>query len=381
MKNSSTAGPLIRTHPRSPREVLAALIAAVSAAAGLAAAAAGPAYAMPAKPAAQQARLISSAGSSSRPRAFFGLGPASKTKIDGRSYFEWSATPGSSLTDHVALVDFGTSPVTLHVFVANAVSTPHGGTNFAPSVQRKGGPAGWVTIHFPHNSPTVHLAPRSKIIVPITVVVPKNAPPGDHVGSIVAALHAVIQTKNHVKVHFIQQVAVRIIARVSGRLRPRLSIIGLHVKYSNPMLNPAGTAPTTLAFTVRNTGNELLGGNVSAAVLGLFGTTGGQSNVAKIPVMLPGGSDTATVTVPGVFPEFDMTAKITIKPLVASGQYDPGLTTFPAQVSFWAVPWTLIAIVIAVLAAGTLILVRRRRRTVVALLGSSRRQRSKVVEA
>ncbi len=381
MNNSSTAGRPTRLHPRSPNKVAAALLAAVSAAAGFVAAAAGPAYALPAKPTGQQARLSSSGASTSRPRAFFGLGPASKTKIDGRSSFEWSATPGSSLTDHLALVDFGVTPVTVHVFVANAVSTAHGGTNFAPSVRKRGGPAGWVSIHFPHNSSTVHLAPRSKIIVPITVVIPKNAPPGDHAGSIVAALRSVIQSKNHVKVHFIQQVAVRIIARISGKLRPRLSILGLHVKYSNPLLNPLGTAPTTLSFTVKNTGNELLGGKVSAAVLGLFGSTGGRSSIAKIPVMLPGGSDTASVTVPGVFPEFDMNAKVTIKPLVATGQYDPGLTVFPAQVTFWAVPWILIVIVIAVVAAGALIMVRRRRRAVTARPGSSRRRRSKVVEA
>ena len=33
------------------------------------------------------------------PRAFFGLGPATKGKIDGRPYFIWGASPGSYLSD------------------------------------------------------------------------------------------------------------------------------------------------------------------------------------------------------------------------------------------------------------------------------------------
>jgi hypothetical protein len=302
----------------------------------------------------------SRSASSATPRAFFGLGPASKTKIDGRSYFNWSATPGAMLTDHVAIVNFGTTAVTLRVFVTNAVSTIHGGTTFVPPAKAIGGPADWVRLHLPGHSQIVHLAPRSKIIVPITVTIPRNAPPGDHVGAVIAALTSLIQSKNHAKVHLVQQVADRIIARVSGKLRPRLSVVNLHVAYSDP-LSPLATNTATLSFTIRNTGNELLGGNVTVSVHGLLGSTETRSNVVKVPVLLPGGSDSERIQVHGVYPEIHMLGKVSVAPLVVQGQYDQGLSIYTGQAGFWAVPWIALVILILLIAMFAAVWLRRRR--------------------
>src|SRR5215472_8847429 len=49
------------------------------------------------------------------PRAFFGLGPATKGKIDGRAYFFFPATPGSHAADQVAVVNFGVKPVIVRI--------------------------------------------------------------------------------------------------------------------------------------------------------------------------------------------------------------------------------------------------------------------------
>jgi hypothetical protein len=304
------------------------------------------------------ARLRSAA---SAPRAFFGVGPASKTKIDGRAYFSWSATPGATLTDHVAIVNFGATPVTLHVFVTNAVATADGGTGFLPPAKARGGPAAWVTLHFRHGSAVIHLAPRSKVIVPVSVVIPKNAPPGDHVGAIVAALTSVIRSKHHAKVHFVQQVADRIIARISGKVHPRLTIHGMRVSYRNP-LNPFAAGTSAVSFTVRNSGNELLGGKVTVSVHGLLGSTESRSGVVQVPVLLPGESDAVHVTIPGVYPEFLMSARASIAPLVVTGQYDQGLTTYTGQVGFSALPRIPLAILILIAAVAALWIWRRRRR-------------------
>ncbi|HEY4004472.1 MAG TPA: hypothetical protein VGM60_04695, partial [Pseudonocardia sp.] len=304
-----------------------------------------------------------------------------RTSIDRRPFFNWSATPGAGLTDHVAIVNFGATPMTLHVFATDAVPTAHGGTGFLPQGQGKGGPVGWVTLRFPNGSPNLYLAPHSKVIVPITVVIPKNAPPGDHVGAIVASLTSVIQSKNHAKVHFVQQVADRIITRISGPLHPQLSIVGLHVSYHDP-LNPVATSPATLSFTVSNTGNELLGGRVSVSVHGLFGSTESRDKVVTVPVMLPGGSDSARVTVNGVYPEFLMNAKVTVTPTIVTGQYDPGLKTYSGQVSFIAIPWIPLAIVIVLLLIVAAWLWRRRRRPAPSAPGGrSPKESTKKVEA
>jgi hypothetical protein len=296
------------------------------------------------------------------PRAFFGLGPASKTKLDGRSFFNWSATPGSQLSDHVAVVNFGITAVTLRVFVTNAVVTGNGTTGFAPDGTARGGPSDWVSIKFPHNSPVLRLAPHSTVILPITIVIPRNAEPGDHEGAVIASLTSVIQSKHHAKVHFVQQVADRIITRISGKLHPQLSILGLHVAYRDP-LNPFTTAPATVTFRVKNTGNELLGGKVNVAVTGfLTGSTETGKVPVNVPILLPGGSDGVKVTIPGVYPEVWMNAKVTIKPLVVTGQYDIGLTNYSAQAGFLAIPWLLLAILILIIGVFAFQIVRRRRR-------------------
>ena len=295
------------------------------------------------------------------PRAFFGLGPASKGKIDGRPYFLWGASPGGYLSDEVALVNFGVAPVTITVFVTNAVNTPHGGTAFLSRGKARGSLAAWVKLHMPHGSPTIRLAPRSKVFVPVTAVFPKNAQPGDHVGAIVASLTSVIESKNHAKIHLVQQVADRIIVRISGRLQPRLGVSGLRVAYDDP-LNPGASAPAKLSFNIVNSGNEVLGGKVAVSVSGLIGATKTSPSVISVPAMLPGGSDSAQVTVDGVYPRFLETGKVTIRPLVPTGQFDPGLQPFSGQVSFWAIPWIALVIVILVVLTPFALWYRRRRR-------------------
>ncbi len=322
------------------------------------------ALAAPLLPQAGAAPAHRAAASATTPsRAFFGLGPASATAIDGRPYFAWAATPNAQLTDHVAIVNFGTVPVTLNVFATNAVSLPKGGTGFLSRGQSRGGLASWITLHFPHRSGTLSLPAHTKVIVPITLMVPKNATPGDHVGAIIASLTSTIVSKNHAKVHLVQQVAARVVLRVSGRLRPLLTVAGLRVSYANK-LNPAESGVATLRFTVQNSGNELLGGKPEIQVQGLFGSTEIAAHPVTVPIMLPGGSDSESVTIPGVYPQLLMNAKVTISPTVASGQYDTGLSKYSASTSFWAIPTILLIIVVVlILLAGWWIWRHRRRRT------------------
>lgn len=337
--------------------------------AGIITAAAVPALAASLRSATARSATVPSRSATPKPlpRAFFGLGPASTTKIDGRSYFDWSATPGSHLTDHVAIVNSGVKPVTVRVFVTNAVSAPQGRMGFLAEGKARGGPTDWVTIAFPNNSPILHLAPRTTVILPITVVIPSNAPPGDHVGAVIVALTSTIVSKGHAKLHLVQQVADRIIARISGKLRPQLSVLDLRVSHSDP-LSPFATGAATLSFTVKNTGNELLGGKVTASVNGLFGSTRTRPDAVTIPPMLPGGSYRARVPVTGIYPEFWMTATVTVAPTVVTGQYDQGLSLYSAQVSYWSIPWVLLIIAILLVAAavGSLLLRRHRRRRPVA---------------
>jgi len=311
--------------------------------------------------AATAAPAHASTDAASPPRAFFGLGPATKNKIDGRPYFNWAGTGGSFLKDQVAVINYGTTAVSLYVFASNAVSTAHGGTAFLTRGKSHGGLASWITIDGKHAPFTLHLAPKTKAFLPITVVFPHNATPGDHEGAIIASLTSTIQSKNHAKVHLVQQVAARVIARISGKLQPRLSVSGLKVSYRNP-LSPQSSGFTTLAFTVLNSGNEILGGKVSVYVSGLFGSTESRLDAVSVPPMIPGGTDAAKVTVPGVYPELLMHAKVDIAPLAVTGQYDQGLTIYTRQANYWAWPRIPLLILIFLILLGAGWWYRRRRR-------------------
>jgi hypothetical protein len=205
--------------------------------------------------------------------------------------------------------------------------------------------------------------------VPITLKVPRNAPPGDHEGAIIASLTSTIVSKNHAKVHLVQQVAARIVLRVSGKLRPLLTVSGLRVTYDN-RISPTESGVATLHFTVSNSGNLLLGGKPVVTVSGLFGSAAAR-HVAIVPVLLPGGSDSESVTIPGVYPQFLMNAKVTVTPTVVAGQYDTGLSKYYANTSFWAVPVILLIIVIVLILLGGLWIWRHRRRRVTTAGGAT----------
>ncbi|HEY0804273.1 MAG TPA: hypothetical protein VGD84_04385, partial [Pseudonocardiaceae bacterium] len=59
--------------------------------------------------------------------ATFGVQPATGDKPDARARLTYSATPGAQISDHVAIQNFGTAPLQLHVYANDAFNTADGG--------------------------------------------------------------------------------------------------------------------------------------------------------------------------------------------------------------------------------------------------------------
>ncbi len=59
-------------------------------------------------------------------KAVYGIGPSSATGLDRRPRFKWSASPGGTLQDHVAVVNSGATPLTLDLYARDAVNQPDG---------------------------------------------------------------------------------------------------------------------------------------------------------------------------------------------------------------------------------------------------------------
>ena len=314
--------------------------------------------------AAQASPLASSAPSASATsqpsKASFGAGPASATKIDGRPYFTYDASPNGVLDDHIAVVNFATRPQTLNVYTVDAVSGTNGAFVYEPRSAPRKQVGAWLSVGTQRGSGVVTVGPRSKVILPVYLHVPANASPGDHVGAVIVSLTSQIKSKGKL-ISFEQRIATRVIIRVSGPLRPQLSIKNLHARYSGH-LNPLGSGTVAVSYTVVNTGNALLSATQQVSVHGLFGSVARAVALPGVPLLLPGGSYRVSTRVPGVFPEISITATVRLAPQGLPGDLNPPVPPTSASVTLWAVPWLLLVIlVVLVLVIVTLIWRRRRR--------------------
>jgi cbb3-type cytochrome oxidase subunit 3 len=136
----------------------------------------------------------------------------------------------------------------------------------------------------------------------------------------------------------------------------------MSVDYQGP-LDPIHAGKATVTYTVSNTGNTALGGLQAVYVSGLFGSRSTAALLPKIQLLVPGYSVKETVEVKGVFPEVRETAHVSVRPLYITGSVGPASGLFQASLSFWAIPWTLIAIIVVVilLVVGWIYWRRRRR--------------------
>jgi hypothetical protein len=291
--------------------------------------------------------------------AVFGTQTAGPDKPDGRGFFDFAATPGGQIEDHIAVINYSAQPITLVVGASDAVNTPQGGFALLPANQPSKDLGTWIL--FRRSDLSLNLAARSSVIIPFLVQLPKNASPGDHVGGITATLQSYITGKSGQRVKLLQSVGTRVFVRVSGPLHPQMVVQDLSVKYDDP-LNPIATGTATLSYTVRNVGNVALGGQPTASVTGLFGSKSTASHLPEIQLLLPGNSVKETAKVKGVYPELHETAHVSVTRLIIPGSVQPASGPFTASVSFWAAPWIVIAILVVGLGGGAAWWIVRRRR-------------------
>jgi hypothetical protein len=308
----------------------------------------------------------------------FGVEPASAHAIDSRPYFSFGATPGAFVTDHVALVNYSTQPLLLQLYATDAVETANGGFGLLRVGQRPAGVGTWVS--FPSRFASDTVPPRTahapgQVIVPITLRVPDRTTPGDHVGGIVAALRTVGINKSGQRVILVLRVATRVFVRVAGALHPAVAITDLHATY-NGTANPFGQGSVAVSYTVQNTGNvDLALAGQTVAISGLFG---GERNV-KLPaigLLLTGSSLHESEAIGGVWPQLFANATVTARPFAPAGFSAPPLAPVSASTWTWAIPWSLLGLILVVIALAVALLVfrlrARRARRAAALPGKAK---------
>ncbi len=298
-------------------------------------------------------------------RGTFGIGPATSTALDPqRTALNYTAQAGASLSDHVIVTNYGTAPIELHLFAADATVGDDAQIGYRLEADPGRDAATWV--RFGNQSAAVRdlavrLAPRASRVLEVIIRVARDASPGDHLAGIIATLRGrAIGSGEQLNVD--QRLAVRTMFRISGPIRSELAIEHLRVQYRSP-LDPIGTGSATVTYTVRNAGNVNLSGMQRIDITGAFGRTGSIDVKAQIPLLLPGAEYPVRAHVTGLYPQLLMRARVTVRPTAPMGAYDPDLRPSSHSVTFWAVPWSSAAVVaLIVLFTASTVLRRRGRR-------------------
>ena len=268
----------------------------------------------------------------------FGVATSGPKGPDSRTSLGYLLAPGSTVEDQIAVVNAGTSPVTLAVYAKDAINSESGAFDLLPASQKSTDVGTW--IHLERRSVTVPAGSRR--IVPFTLTIPATATPGDHVGGIVASLTATSKDASGNQVAIERRVGSRVYLRVTGALTPSLEVTGVTAKYHGTA-NPVGKGSTTVTYTVHNKGNVRLSARQTVTV----GPKAVGPSVTVEPggvvEILPGNSIVITQEVPGVLPLGAMTASVTVEPLPRPGDALGQLTPVSAAAEFWAFPWAFLA--------------------------------------
>ncbi|MGI8667279.1 MAG: hypothetical protein ACR2N4_14840 [Jatrophihabitans sp.] len=302
----------------------------------------------------------------------FGVQPASPSNgrivADARPYFYYGMNPGSSLSDHVAILNYSTKALVLTVYATDALNAVDGGFALQPVEAKRVDAGAWVSLGGARLQVRVPARSVDKaghqvvgsVLLPVRLCVPVAADPGDHVGGIVASLDTLSQSKDGNRVRLQQRVAARMFIRVSGPLRPLLTVQQLRVSYRGSVGSPTG-GTATVSYIVHNGGNVKLGGRQRVTVSGLLGRTGRTPPVADIPLLLPGNSAQVRVQVSQLSAQAWMQVRVTVAGLQLPGDSNPAVPEATAGRHFWAWPWLAVAILALLLLVAAGFLYRRHR--------------------
>lgn len=284
----------------------------------------------------------------------WGVAPAGADGPDGRTAFVYSLDPGEVVDDFVAVSNFSEEPIDLDVYGNDAFNTPEGAFDLLPADQEPVDLGSWLQVA----QEEITVPARSRVIVPFRMTLPALATPGDHAGGIVASV--VTPSGEGVGVAVDRRVGARIYVRVSGDLRPVLEVDDLQARYHGS-LNPLG-GRTTMTYTVRNTGNVTLTGQPDISAAGPFGLLRRHGEAAALPELLPGQSFTTRQEIGGVPALVRVVGRVEIEPAGTAGQLiEPRPPTVIAGAGSWALPWTVLWVLIVVAVTAGIRVVQLRR--------------------
>ncbi|MWB98595.1 DUF916 domain-containing protein, partial [Agromyces seonyuensis] len=274
--------------------------------------------------------------------------------VDGpRDNYVFEIEPGASIRDAIVIANYDDAALALDVYAADGFTTEAGQLGVAARDAVPTGIGAWTLP----TADRVVVEPGTAVEVPFEVSVPANAEPGDYAGGLLTSL-ATPEAGDGVAID--RRLGIRIHLRVGGELAPALAIEGLHVDYTGTP-NPFGTGTANVSFDVVNAGNARLAAGQQVRLAGPFGMLPVAAvELPDVPELLPGETWHVETTLAGVFPALLLTAEASLAPVAPEGS-DAAASPVASTASAWAVPWTLLALVLLAAAGIVLAVVRGRR--------------------
>ena len=268
----------------------------------------------------------------------FALTPAGANNEPGkiaRPDLTYAADPGSTIEDAVTVFNLGTDALTFRLYATDARNAPDGTFSLLGGETKPTDVGSWVTLA----QELVTVGPGMALTVPITIKVPNDASPGDHVGGVLVSSKALSTDGGGGSVVLDRRTGARVYLRVNGEITPKLAVEKLKLDYSSSA-NPLG-GKAKVTYRIQNRGNVRLSGKAFTSVAGPLGLGKKSSPALSFPELLPGEGMDVAVDVDSVPALVMASAKVKIEPAGAEASNAPKANG--SSTSF-APPYTLLLI-------------------------------------
>ncbi len=267
-------------------------------------------------------------------------GSSDPSEAGNRPDLSYELDPGATVQDAVTVYNYSNVAMNFQVYATDAVNNDVGQFDLLSGDAQPEDVGSWISV----GQKTLTVPAGSEVTMPITITVPADASPGDHVGGIVASSAVAGVGPDGKSVTVDRRTGSRVYLRVTGPIQPDLAVETVKTSYS-PSLNPLdGTA--TVTYRIRNRGNVRLGGVPKVTVSGPFGIAEQAVVEDELEELLPGEDVEFTTTVEGVPAS---AVAFTSVDLIAPEDVDAATFEATGRSGFaLAPPITLLAVAIAV---------------------------------
>ena len=300
----------------------------------------------------------------------WGVRPSSAAGDNSRSAFAYSVKPGVEIQDYVAISNAGTQTTTFNTYATGAIDDPKTGAfSLLSGAQARTDLGSWIRLP----EQTITIQPGKEARIPVTILIPSDATPGDHTAGIIASIYRASTAINGKHIRVEERVAARVYVHVDGAVAARVAVSGLTSGFA-PSLNPFGGGTENVSYAVTNTGNLRVDVQQKITITGPFGIVLGHIQGPVVRNILPGQAVQQQLHADGIPPLLLVWASVSLTTsaptdtvvagkiltdagTVAAPIAKPKYPSFSSDTLTGAVPWALL-ILLLIVALGIWILVR-----------------------